>query len=198
MPRSRTIKTLAALLVAMTAGTFLLLALETMPAKPGQADTLAARLGPSGADVSRTITDTSIPIRADKWQYIVIHDSAGEAAGHVGDTCHFVIENGQGSTEDGRLVATENWRRQEDGTHVLRDGYRTHSIGICLVGNLDSHRPTPLQMERLIALVRALQAKHRISAEHVYRDDDLTGSGSPGLQFPDGALRNNLLVFNLP
>lgn len=75
---------------------------------------------------------------------------------------HFVIGNGtlsgDGEVEPGRKVP----RR---GAHAR--GANEDSLGICLVGNFNEARPTPLQMVSLGSLLRSLLSRYSLPASAI-------------------------------
>ncbi|NQU75430.1 MAG: N-acetylmuramoyl-L-alanine amidase, partial [Planctomycetes bacterium] len=157
MPRSRMVKTLMALLGAMTVGAFLLLALETTPARPNHLMALAARFRTTEADEAgiREIFRTNLPIQQWKWRNIVIHDSICCPAADPVAGSHFVILGAGSTGHDGTLQATTLWQQQADGSHLAMTGcdYDASSIGICLVGDFSATPPTREQMANLLGLV---------------------------------------------
>lgn len=138
-----------------------------------------------------------------RWECIVIHHSATEIGGaerfdkahrekgwdELG--YHFVIGNGS-DTSDGQVEVGPRWREQKHGAHCFTpdEYFNAHGIGICLVGNLDDHPPTPRQLRSLNKLVRYLCRAYDIPADHVYTHGDVTGkTRCPGAKFDLDALR---------
>lgn len=134
---------------------------------------------------------------SDRWECIVIHHSAGEvggakridayhrARGWEGLGYHFVIGNGS-DTPDGQVEIGFRWTRQEHGAHCKTDDhyYNEHGIGICLVGNLNNHPPTPLQMRSLARLIRFLCVNFHIPLSRIYTHGGVTGKTEcPGKDF---------------
>jgi len=163
---------------------------------------------PMGNGFSITLEDLcahgGMPPR--RWRYIVIHHSAttdGGAAAferyhmreHGWDSLgyHFVIGNGT-QTADGEIEVGPRWRQQREGSHagVLR--YNEEGIGICLVGDFRTQRPTELQMRSLEALIRCLSASHGIAPDDVLGHRECPGAATecPGPQFPMSELRDRL------
>jgi len=182
MARSRTIKTLAALLVTMTLATFALIAMETQPPTPPESVAAIARPTDS---IDKIVTDTAIPIQPMKWRNIVVHTTGAEAP-DMASRCHFVIE---ASSADGKglLRSTSLWQGQAEGNHVRAAGrnYNEDSIGICLIGDFSRKPPTQEQFKALLALVRDLQQRHNIPRDNVYFPSDLDPKvQSPGEAFP--------------
>jgi len=188
MGGSRTVKTLTALLVAMTLGALALMVLETEPVRPTAEPLTVFRPPPAGA--ARVIHDTRVPLQAIQWRYMVVHASllpSGEAA----KKCHFLVE---ADGEDAwKVTATDHWLDQRAGGHI-GGFWQDSSIGICLIGDFSRRRPAPGQFASLIDLVNALQKECRISADRVYLHSDLVARSSlPGAAFPAAEFSDQLL-----
>lgn len=135
---------------------------------------------------------------ANRWECIVVHHSASERsspqsmrADHVNNRgwdalgYHFVIGNGV-AYDDGRIHVGERWRKQMTGAHCKVPGnhYNEHGIGICLIGNLETHRPTKKQIEALAELCAFLTGNCRISTSRILTHGDVTGkTACPGRKF---------------
>ena len=188
MPGSRTIKTLACLLAAMTMGAFILLALEQSPTGSGPVVALSARSTAGGENIAviDQILQTRIPLQTGKWLSIVIHDSVCDLTGNVVSGSHFLIHGDNSTCPDGMVQATARWQEQADGAHVFLPGsnYNSDTIGICLVGDFALAQPTPAQTGNLLRLVRGLRLKFAVPGSRVYLHSDLTGQHCPGGQFP--------------
>lgn len=114
------------------------------------------------------------------WKYIIIHHSATNSGsakafhkyhtqqGYGGLSYHFVIGNGKGAP-DGKVEEGFRWKEQISGTHVDVNSWyhNVFGIGICLVGNFNTHSPTRKQMTALKELVTSLSEKYRIPAEKI-------------------------------
>ncbi|WP_309380638.1 LysM peptidoglycan-binding domain-containing protein [Cerasicoccus frondis] len=111
----------------------------------------------------------SLKIDRSRWKYVVAHHSAIEqgnaaiyGAAHErrgmenGLAYHFVIGNGIDSG-DGEIEVGPRWRQQLRGGHVRDSRVNDVGIGICLVGNLENHPPTPKQRASFIQLVNYLR-----------------------------------------
>ena len=174
----------------MTIGTFVLMALETSPARPNSVVALAARFRSNRADdaVARTVADTDIPLQTEKWRNIVILDSGYAGLGDPLAYSHAVV-HGAGTT-----LTTRRWREQVDGP-PMRQGeydYGASSIYICLEGDTGAAPPPDDQLRGLVELVRILQVQFGIDGAHVYLLSDLTGEPCPGRLFP-ATFRRQLL-----
>lgn len=144
----------------------------------------------------RAIALRGEPLRG--WTTIVAHHSAidrGNAAVYDrahrrrgmsnGLAYHFVIGNGKDSG-DGEIEVGPRWRDQLAGGHVRIAKINDIGIGICLVGNLEEHRPTERQMGALLALVaelrkRAIKGRATLTT---HRDVDPGHTVCPGRYFP--------------
>ncbi len=135
---------------------------------------------------------------SDRWECMVIHHSASDRSTpqgmrdyHVRERgwqalgYHFVIGNGVGYA-DGKVYVGERWKRQMHGAHCKTPGnyYNNHGIGICLIGNLDNHSPTPKQIESLARLTSYLSQNAGISKSKVYTHGGVTKkTACPGRHF---------------
>lgn len=149
---------------------------------------------PRGRDVATLIRTRS---RTRSWNAIVVHHTASAAGSarsidayhrHTrrfprGLAYHFVIGNGRG-LGDGEIEVGPRWLAQHPGAHVasaLRDP-RSHSlwdevaIGIVLVGNFESSRPSRRQRATLEELVRSLRARFRIPTARIFGHGELEGA----------------------
>ena len=192
---SRTIKTLVALVASLAIGAFVLILMETAPARPTVPLPLeAVRHHDSQGELSAIRhTDQGMEIQYLKWRNIVIHDT-GRHGAEIASRCHLLIGKGN-SLGDGAVQASLLWRRQLEGNHVRVPGfsYESNSIGICLLGDARKSAPTPKQLATLVRLVRALQVTCQIPRDHVYLHSELSGTGCPGELFPAAAFRKSLI-----
>ncbi len=177
MASSRTVKTLGALLIAMTLGALALMVLETEPIRP-LAQPLAV-VQPLPAGVGHLVYETTSELRPARWQHVVVHASP-RADTPLARGCHFLVTADGG----GRVVATDLWRSQRPGGHI--GGYwRKAGIGVCLIGDFSRRGPAGEQFESAVDLVNTLQETCRIPADRVYLQQDIVpGSGNPGRAFP--------------
>jgi len=134
------------------------------------------------------------------WRAVVVHHSATETGNAaIFDKWHkernhwegvgydFVIGNGTDS-RDGQVEVTFRWRKQIPGAHcggtpnnwANRDG-----VGICLVGNFNSTRPTTRQVQSLLKLIRFLQKRYGIPTSRIY-----SHKTTPGARVTDCPGRN--------
>ena len=146
------------------------------------------------------------------WRYIVVHhsdsahgsaaeiDSWHKARGWEGLGYHFVIGNGT-TSRDGQVEVGFRWRKQEHGAHTKTNDNRFNDfgIGICLVGDLQTGRPTAAQMASLTSLVTYLAAKYHIPPANIMGHREAVasmhegrGTDCPGRNFDMDAFRQTI------
>jgi hypothetical protein len=177
----RNVIVMAGLLSSLSLTSVLLLALAPAPLTPDHGPLVAL-------DQYEKVFDTRIPF-SDHWRYIYIHHSKSRS-GKAGMDDHFVIGNGDGST-DGSIQLGQFWLNQQaarpSGAQVSND-----CITICLVGDFDQHAPTSLQLDRLEGLVKAIQLKLGIDAAGVIISDAPASPAGIGRHFPKAAFDQRL------
>jgi hypothetical protein len=165
----RVVKVLAALLISMTVGAFVLMALGNNPPSAGPFCLSAYyRLGSVDYAVQSNACQTP-----QRWNRIEIffsgtnRGSLQQPAGAVDMNCHFVLCNGSGG-RDGDIQPSEQWQKQWSlkSTRTWQGSEKT--IRICLIGDGMSTPPTDSQLKRLEMLLEALCRKFGISADSVY------------------------------
>ena len=201
--RSRTITTLAVLVVAMGAGAFVLVLMETPPARPPVLQAGPPDGSGAGTDSDKSHTEmtalirrTSVPVQPITWRNIVLYDASDNMSGRESG-CHFLI--GASGVPGGKSVrSTGRWRRQLDGNHVLAGRYpynNENSIGIGLFCDTSLASPTSVQMSALTDLVRTLQVICRIPSDRVYlRNNEPDKPGRLGRFFPLKTFRSRLIT----
>lgn len=170
----RVAKVLAALLVSMTLGAIVLMALGSNPPSAGPFCLSSYyRLDPVEESVfSRTVQSL------DRWNRIEIYYS-GTKAGNIEQlaslsglsnpddiNCHFVICNGLGGGS-GQIQPTAKWLKQWScipGKNWYGSG---QTIRVCIVADNESSRPTDCQIKRAEALVEVLAQKFNISPQTI-------------------------------
>ena len=162
------------------------------PARDKPKDVPARRWRPSLAGVSDSWRVPSSGV----WRYVVLHHSATEVGGAVrfdrehrdriskdGLGYHFVIGNGS-DTGDGEVEVGCRWKTQMRGAHCGDPYYNAHGVGICLVGNFESHPPSERQMEALETLVKYLQVSQSIPTSAILLHRHIKNTLCPGRLFP--------------
>lgn len=133
-------------------------------------------------------------------EYIIIHHSA-TADGNTNDWetirknhkelgyrdigYHYGIENVGGS-----IVVQKGRLEHEQGAHAK--DWNSKSIGICLVGNFQSYKPTAKQMFALKNLCKEVMGRYRIPPERVLGHGEVNNTACPGALFDMEQLRTDL------
>jgi len=177
----RVAKVLVALLVSMTAGTALLMALGDNPPSAGLFSLSRYVLNHLGSVEKAVRSRTSQS--PGRWDRIEIYYSGTKAgnieqlaslsglAGAEDINCHFVICNGLGGS-DGQIQPTEKWQRQWSiipGRTWYGSG---QTIRICVIADGKTAHPTDSQKQRTQVLVEELCRKFGIQSESVYYPSD--------------------------
>jgi hypothetical protein len=167
MAGSRTIKTLTALLIAMTIGSFLLMLLASEPISSSPVPGLLTPT--SGDDTLKAIQGTKYPLRQN-WQMVVVHSSNAEPA-DIAKRCHFIID------ANGTLSRTDLWSRQMDGNHVYIYGadWNSVSIGVLVISD-PSKKHLQAQSDSLEKLIDGLRQTCKIPEAKIYRHAQLQDS----------------------
>lgn len=159
----------------------------------------------SGASLLAPVIAATNKIRIDstRWRYIVCHHSAIEAGNakvygsahkrrgmENGLAYHFVIGNGQDSG-DGEIEIGPRWQKQLRGGHVRSTRVNDSGIGICVVGNMENHRPTTRQAQALNQLLEFLKDGHTRTGSQVtvHKWVDKNHTVCPGKYFPYDSLK---------
>ena len=101
--------------------------------------------------------------------------------GWAGIGYHYVITNGR---RHGNYLAGHNGEIQTgrqvnvQGAHAR--GANEDSIGVCLIGCLDKHRPTARQVRSLMELCLTLCERYNIPHTEVYGHRDVNATDCPG------------------
>jgi hypothetical protein len=176
-PREK--KVFAALLVSITAGAIVLMALGNNP-PPAGAFSLSRYYSLDPIEKAILSRSAQLPGR---WSCIEVYYS-GTKAGNIEQlaslsglaspediNCHFVICNGLGG-EDGQIQPTEKWQRQWS-IMPGRTWYGTsQTIRICVIADGKAARPTDLQIKRTEVLVEELSRKFNVQPKCIYYPND--------------------------
>ena len=175
----RVAKVLAVLLVSMTTGAIVLMALGHNPPSAGPFSLWTYyRLDPiRKAIVSRAAQSPG------RWNRIEIYYS-GTKAGNIEQlaslsglltpediNCHFCLCNGLGGG-DGQIQPTEKWQKQWSIIPGRTWYGSSQTIRICVIADGQTTAPTDCQIKRLQALADGLCKKFRIPPESVYYPSD--------------------------
>lgn len=173
--KPRAEKVLAALLVSMTAGAMILMALGSNPPSAGPFNLSSYyRLDPIEKAVRSRAAQSP-----GRWNRIEVYYS-GTTAGNIEQLaalaglgspddvdCHFCICNGLGG-DDGEIQTTQKWQKQWSIVPG-RNWYGTgQTIRICVISDNPASPPTDFQIKRTEALGELLCRRFEIPAEAVY------------------------------
>ncbi len=166
--QGRLVNAIIILMVSMTAGALVLLALEGKPLKP-----VAFSLSSSSeinTNVSRETIGTRNGITPDKWANIEITFSSDynevvnrATTGPLDTENHFVICDGSHNSIDGQIIATTTWYNQNS----VNDPFASDVIRVCMLSGNGSFKPTPWQYNRLESLVNRLAKHCNIPLNHI-------------------------------
>jgi hypothetical protein len=175
----RSVRVLVALLVSMTVGAVVLMALGNNPPSAGP---FCLSSYYHLDRIEKTILSRAAQYPG-RWNRIEIYYSATKAgnveqlaslSGLTGPdeiNCHFVICNGLGG-DDGQIQPTEKWQRQWS---IIpgRTWYGTgQTIRICIIADDEAASLTDSQVKRTEALVEALCRKFEIPTDSVFYPSD--------------------------
>ncbi|MFA5554534.1 MAG: hypothetical protein WCZ89_04845 [Phycisphaerae bacterium] len=170
----RVAKVLAALLVSMTAGAIVLMAISGNPPSAGPF-CLSSYYRLNTID---QIVSSEIPQTSSRWSGIEVYYSQTRA-GNVEQLatitglrspdeldCHFVVSNGLGG-QDGGIESTHRWQKQWP-VYSSAPG----TIRICVVGDGTNMLATNSQIKRVEALVEKLSRNFSIDSANIFYPGD--------------------------
>ncbi len=159
----RVVKVLVALLVSMTAGAIVLMALSGRPPLAGPFS-LASYVG---LDPIAEAVHSKVAQQPQRWRAIEIYFS-GTPAGNIEQlaslyglskaedlNCHFVVCNGAGGG-NGQVLATENWQRQWSVVSSRSLSGQSQTIRVCVIADGKGSPATEYQIKRTYALIEKL------------------------------------------
>lgn len=160
--QGRLIKVIFLLMVTMTAGALVLLALEGKPIKP-------TGFSLTGQSILKPVSNalgTEAGIEPGRWQNfkICFVDNNGRLTQENGPTeelltgYHFIISDGS-DNHDGQIYATQLWSKQLSSGGPFSSDNRLQSIRICLIrphGYANKSISTPHQANQLETLLKTL------------------------------------------
>lgn len=170
----RVVKVLAALLVSMTFGAVVLMALSGRPPHAGPFS-LACYIGL--APISESLPSRAVQ-QAERWRSIEVYFS-GTAAGNIEQlaflydladkedlNCHFVVCNGAGG-KNGQVIATARWQRQWSTIPNGQYSGPSEEIRICVIADGINTMATEYQIKRTYTLIDKLCRKFGISPKAI-------------------------------
>ena len=177
--RPRVARVLVALLVSMTAGAIVLMALGNNPPSVGPFQLSSYyRLDPIQKAVRSQAAQSP-----NRWSSIEIYYS-GTKAGNIEQlaslrglasprdiNCHFCLCNGLGGS-DGQIQSTEKWQRQWSIIPGRTWYGSSRTIRLCIIADGKTTHPTDCQIRRVDALMQSLCRKFNVSAKSIYYPSD--------------------------
>ena len=175
----RVVKVLALLLVSMTGGAIILMALGHNPPSAGPFSLWTYYRLDSVKNIIRSEAVQS----SDRWSRIEIFYSGTKTgsieklASFIGLTnsrelnLHFVVCNGHGGT-DGQIQKTEKWQKQWPAISGRTSQGSGQTIRICVIADDKISRPTDCQIKRVQVLVESLCKRFHIQREYILYPDD--------------------------
>lgn len=177
--QARVVKVLVTLLVSMTIGAVVLMALGHNPPSAGPFSLLSYQ----NLDHVKNAILSRAPQAMDKWKSIEIHYSNTQS-GNINQLAalnklanpndlnfHFCLCNGNGGG-NGEIQPTEIWQKQWSA--IPNQTWRGNSgtIRICIVADTQTTFPTDSQIKRIQVLLEGLCKKFRISPNAIYYPSD--------------------------
>lgn len=155
----RLITVIVVLMVSMTGGALVLLALEGKPIKP-MAFSLSSEIQMRSIN---QVMGTDAGIQAGRWKRVEICYEASKEHPMKGDQLspgltmqyHFIIGDGRNG-QDGEVYASHRWIKQYSCLDPAINQSDEGTIRVCLMGNPSVHRSTPRQARQLETLVSNL------------------------------------------
>lgn len=177
--QSRVVRVLAALLVSMTAGALVLMALGQNPPSAGPF-CLSTYYRLDSVEHAMQSRACRSPNRWDSVEifFSATHSGSVERLASMAGlmdaaalNCHFVICNGAGGG-DGEIQTTEKWQRQWSIKPGPTWQGAEQTIRVCLIGDGISAPATDSQLKRLETLLDSMCREFNIPADSVYLPRD--------------------------
>ena len=170
----RVVKVLLALLVSMTAGAIVLMALSGRPPLAGPFS-LASYIG---LDPIAEALRSRVAQQPQRWRSVEVYFS-GTPAGNIEQltslyglpkaedlNCHFVVCNGAGAG-NGQVLSTPRWQRQWSIVSSRAWSGLNQTIRICVIADGKDATHTEYQIKRTYALIEKLSQKFTIQPKSV-------------------------------
>ncbi|MCF7955330.1 MAG: hypothetical protein K9M75_05975 [Phycisphaerae bacterium] len=160
----RTIKVISALVVSMTIGAFVLIALDDQPLADGPFSLKKLSvLAPVRTDIAKGGKTTD-------WDGVEVYyndDSVCDfdrLVSNGNSQLHFAIGNA-GCGKEGFIEVTSKWKSQKPCSLDLEQGQKI--IRICIINDAGHSQPSNLQVSRATQLVEKLSRLHHISPARI-------------------------------
>ena len=178
-------KVLLVLLISMTSGAIVLMALGGNAPSAG-AFCLSSYYQLKSAQAAVTSRTQESPDRWSRIEVFYSNTKGGDigwlaARSGLADAkelnCHFVICNGFGGN-DGDILKTEKWQTQ-DSVVPLQNWYSaSKTIRICVVADGKNSKPTDCQIKRVDTLVHLLIREFNITTDNILYPGDINESSA--------------------
>ena len=174
-------KVLLVLLISMTSGAIILMALGGNPPSSG-AFCLATFYQLRSAEAVVASRTYEPPDRWSRVEVFYSHTAGGDInwlAARSGLSepedlnCHFVVCNGLGG-DDGAILPTEKWQMQKSVVPLQNWYSASQTIRICVVADGKNSLPTDCQIKRVDTLVRLLTRKFNITTDNILYPGDIS------------------------
>ncbi len=166
------------LLVSMTAGAIVLMALSGKPPTAGPFS-LSTYIGLGNLDPIEKVLRSHVRQDSQRWDSIEVYYSGGQSeyieklfcksglSGDEGLNCHFVVANGRGGI-NGQILPTRRWQEQLSAAPDRNRWGGNKTIRICVVADGKSERATEYQVLRVEALIGKLYERFAISPRSIH------------------------------
>ena len=172
---SREAKVFAALMMSMSIGAALLLALGKNPPSAG-AFSLEDYYKLESVEKNVSSLTKQFPGRWNSIEIFYSSDESGhinkttrtnELPDHINTDYHFALCNGVKGT-DGIIITTQKWQIQQSAIDYNNPISNEKTIRICIIKNSYSAEPTEYQLKRLEELIEELTRRFDISLKAIY------------------------------
>jgi len=173
-------KVLLVLLISMTSGAIILMALGNNAPSSG-AFCLSSYYQLESAELAVASRTAASPDRWSRVEVFYSNTRGGDIdwlAARTGLSeakdlnCHFVICNGLGGN-DGDILKTEKWQHQASVVPLQNWYSASQTIRICVVADGKQSLPTDCQVKRAATLVRFLSRKFQITTDNILYPGDI-------------------------
>lgn len=191
---------------------------RVVPAVPRPERLPSEPVVPERRGLTVSAADIRVPggIRRDRWKVVVVHHSSSAKStpqgmdswhrqkGWSGLGYHFVIGGGV-NYPDGHLFAGPRWKLQQTGAHCKASAgrylgvwrannfFNERGIGICLIGDFETHPPSARQVQTLVDLITVLVEETGVNPGQIFGHGEVTGkTACPGRHVNMAALRRTV------
>jgi N-acetylmuramoyl-L-alanine amidase len=141
---------------------------------------------PSKTYATRAISDIT---------HIVVHHSATETGSAEAFARYHVQEQGWPGVGYHYVIGQDGYIKKCHPAEIISyhaSGYNSRSLGVCLVGNFDEQKPTRVQLDALIELLKQLMKAYGIRNVIGHREVPHTNKSCPGKNVNMDEIRKKL------